>query len=694
MSSNGNWPWQEMIAEFRALGGTIENVRLGTGPRGRGLFSIDNTEPVLLRLPENLLFSTDDIEFAGDHVRLKETAFVGRAEREFFDKYQENFSWGAGGRAKWVAFETALDALPAEIRTLLVAEFGMARRLEGGAIERARRQFLRSRQIGWKDRGVIMPLIELANNGEEGLRYQVGADLGIEGMVSDEVLVSHGTQDAWSLLFDYGYAGPAMGAFSLSMKMNVRPNELNIGCDTDRSVRRGNYLVPELAREGSRIVLSHLMLGLRPYPSAPRGIFRSLLNDSLGEKTDEVFDAVRHFNRTKLLQLLAALDPHEGPMIAEMRKMALLQLDAISWSIGSADLNAPVPPPWEATEAPRRAHAADRFAWTWDWTIDAFRNLGGVAENIRLAYGPSGRGIFPVDREKPFHLRVPSNLLFPASDITFVGDQIAIRPEAAIGTPEREFFEQYAEAFTWGGGGQSESAAFIAGLDSLPAEVRELMAQFGLPDLLEGDAEERTRKHFLRRRMIVWNGRPVLAPIAELINHRPDAVPYGGASFLEIEGRAGDEIFVSYRPADAFDCFRRFGFASPEPGAFCLGMKTKIGQFELVIKRDVGHAAHDAVITPQVERDRDRLVLSFLLLGHPGFPRMPRGTFRALMRRADFTNGEADEAFDRILRFNRLRFVKLLEALAPHDGKLLATLRKMARLQLEAMSWCIGAREI
>jgi hypothetical protein len=479
------------------------------------------------------------------------------------------------------------------------------------------------------------------------------------------------------------------------MKMNVRPNELNIGCDTDRSVRRGNYLVPELAREGSRIALSHLMLGHAPYPAIPRGIFRALTKEIFGENTDEVFDTVRHFNRSKFLLLLEALEPHEGPVIAELEKTARFQLEAISWSIGGADLNASVPPPWEETEALRATHASARSGWTWDGMLDAFRDLGGTAENLRLAYGPFGRGMFPADADEPFRLRVPPNLFFPVSDIVFSGGRIGIKPGAAIGVPERDFFARYEEAFSWGGGGQSESAAFVAGLDSLPAEVRELMAQFGLPDLLEGDAEERTRKHFLRRRMIQWNGRPVLAPLAELINHRPDAVPYSGASFLEIEGLAGDEIFVSYRPADALDCFRRCGFASPEPGAFCLGMKTKIGQFELVIRRDVDrHAAHGAVIAPQIERDGDRLVLSFLLLGHPGFPRMPRGTFRALMRHADFTIVEADEAFDRILRFNRLRFVKLLEALAPHDGKLVATLRKMARFQLEAMSWCIGAREI
>jgi hypothetical protein len=64
------------------------------------------------------------------------------------------------------------------------------------------------------------------------------------------------------------------------------------------------------------------------------------------------------------------------------------------------------------------------------------------------------------------------------------------------------------------------------------------------------------------------------------------------------------------------------------------------------------------------------------------------------MRAAGITDDEADETFDRILHFNRIRFVRLLDSLAPLDGKLVVTLRKMARFQLETMSWCIGTREV
>jgi len=696
MSTHSDWSWEDMIAACRALGGTIENVRLGTGPRGRGLFSIDNTKPVVLRLPENLLFSTEDIELVGDRVRLKDSASASQPEREFFEKYQKNFSWGSHGRAEWTAFENALDSLPAEIRTLLATEFAMAKRLQGDALARAWRGFLGSRQVGWEDGAVIAPVIELANSGDEALGYEVQDGLRLEGMVADEVLAPYGPRDPWSLFFDYGDAGPSLAAFSLRMVFSVGSNELQIDRDTVRMTTRGNYMVPEIVREGSRISLSHLMLGHAPYPAAPRGIFRALTKEIFGENVDEVFDGIRHFNRSKLLQLLAALESHDGPTIAEMKKMARFQLGGISWSIGSADLNAPVPPPWKDAETLRARRASASSGWMWDAMLEAFRNLGGVAENIRLAYGPSGRGLFPVDREKPFRLRVPPNLLFPVSDILFTEGRIEIRPEAAIGAPEREFFARYQEDFSWGGTGRSAAAAFATGLEDLPSETRDLLAgQFGMGDLFEGDAEERAQKRFLKGTTVHWNGQTFLAPVAELINHRADAVPFGGADSLEIDGESGGEIFVSRRAMDALDFFRWFGFASPEAGAFALPMKTKVGDFELIIKRDVERRATRGAFTiPLLERDGDQVALSFLLLGHAGFPRLPRGIFRALMRSADWSDIETDEAFDRILQFNRMSFVKLLEALAPHDSEAIVMLRKMARFQLEAMSWCIGSREI
>ena len=85
-------------------------------------------------------------------------------------------------------------------------------------------------------------------------------------------------------------------------------------------------------------------------------------------------------------------------------------------------------------------------------------------------------------------------------------------------------------------------------------------------------------------------------------------------------------------------------------------------------------------------------MLSYLMIGNPKFPRLSRGIFRTLMKQAGAPN--LDEVFDFILHFNRTRFLGLLAALEPLGGEMAVTLRKMARLQLERMSHCIGTRDL
>ena len=53
--------WDELLDEFRALGGTADNIRLGHGEFGRGLFPVDPAKPVVIDIPDNLLVATADM---------------------------------------------------------------------------------------------------------------------------------------------------------------------------------------------------------------------------------------------------------------------------------------------------------------------------------------------------------------------------------------------------------------------------------------------------------------------------------------------------------------------------------------------------------------------------------------------------------------------------------------------------------
>ncbi|HEY2446908.1 MAG TPA: hypothetical protein VGI20_14325 [Rhizomicrobium sp.] len=333
------------------------------------------------------------------------------------------------------------------------------------------------------------------------------------------------------------------------------------------------------------------------------------------------------------------------------------------------------------------------MTWSWDEMIEAFRALGGTADNIVQRQGALGRGIFPADGGKPIRLLVPKNLLIPVDDIEFVDHRLKIRDSTIVGEPERNFCEKYENIFSWGGEGRADSVAFITALDGLPAEVRsELSAAFSKFESGAGDSNYRAQRWFLHSRMIHREGKFYVMPIMELVNHDPSARTYDLKEGVAIEGTFSGEVFVRYSLQDPFGMFRTFGFASPEPMAFSMPM-TEGDHPRLVINTDYNfNFKRGSFYVPEFKLDGDALTLSCMMIGNSRFPRFSRGAFNAVMREAGQPN--SNEMFDLILHRNRSRHHRLLAALEPYDGELIRTLRKAVRLQLEAMSHCIGAREL
>lgn len=339
---------------------------------------------------------------------------------------------------------------------------------------------------------------------------------------------------------------------------------------------------------------------------------------------------------------------------------------------------------------------SERAAADWERMLGEFRALGGVADNVALRHGSSGRGLFPIDPAKPFLVRVPGNLLLRSSDFAFAGERIRIREDAGPRPPEWEFFERYQSCISRGGQGYSESANLIAMFDALPLALRELlMADFGMKHFVDGDRTERIGRQFLRSRMVEWNNGTVLAPLIDLMNCSTDGVParpapHGG---VQVEGEARSEICVRHGPHDCLGVFNRSGFASARPYAYSLPMQAKLGKIGLTIGRNVREKTPRAgFASPLMSSEGGGIHLSFLMLGQSRFPRLPRGVFYALMREAEAVG--AEEAFDAILFANRTKFLKLLAALEPAHGEMVTRLRSMAHLQLEALAHCAGTREL
>jgi len=332
-------------------------------------------------------------------------------------------------------------------------------------------------------------------------------------------------------------------------------------------------------------------------------------------------------------------------------------------------------------------------AQLWTEIVDEFRALGGAAENVRLDDGPLGRGVFVIDPAQPARLHVSENMLVNVSDITFENGALRVSPQAKIGARERRFVENYYARLSWGAGGRQEVERVFEQAQTLPEDLRHKLrtvhrcsSWFGEP------TEEAIQQRFLQSRHIDYGGRTVLMPMTDLVNHNA-APPFLCQNGITIEGKWDREVFVHYGDTDPYGAFEAWGFTCEERTAFSIEVLGNIGSARLHVERQLGEtkAGPRQWVPRYSKRDGDG-VLNFLMLGNRQYPRLCKGIFYKTMQDAGLAGYE--EAFDTIQHVNRMHFLALLEALEGVNGPMVQTLRRMARYQLQALSFGFGVRMI
>jgi hypothetical protein len=328
------------LQAFRALGGIAENVRYGHGARGRGLFAIDAARPIRVRVPRRLLFRTDAVALADGDLVLSPTSGSGEQERRFFATYQNSLSWAGGGRSEVVAFLDLLQHLPGAARSCLVDAFGLSYLLAPHPEDAILERFIRARHFDFHGESVLMPILELCNHSRHGVDFDVGPDhVGVEGRFADgEVLLRYGIADSWQRFVQYGFVSEERSAYSLPMEVRLPAGRLVIRHDAAAGRQRNGYAVPLMTMEPGRLSLSHLLLGDRDEPHAPRSIFIAAMRQAGVGQPAIVFDKIAHFNRSAFLKLMATVEDADGTAAAAIRRLARLQLEALSCAVGAREI--------------------------------------------------------------------------------------------------------------------------------------------------------------------------------------------------------------------------------------------------------------------------------------------------------------------------------------------------------------------
>jgi hypothetical protein len=332
--------FSSILQAFRALGGVAENVRYGHGPRGRGLFAIDAARPIRVRVPRPLLFRTGAVALADGDLVLSPTSGSGQQERRFFATYQNTLSWAGGGRSEVVAFLDLLRHLPERARSCLVDEFGLSYLLAPHDEDAVLERFIRARHFDFRGEAVLMPILELCNHSRHGVEFDVGPDhVGVAGRFADgEVLLRYGIADSWQRFIQYGFVSEERPAYSLPMEVRLPTGRLVIRHDAAAGRQRSGYVVPLMTAEPGRVSLSHLLLGDRDEPHAPRSVFIAAMREAGVGQPAILFDKIAHFNRSAFLRLMATVEDTDGTAAAAIRRLARLQLEALSFAVGAREI--------------------------------------------------------------------------------------------------------------------------------------------------------------------------------------------------------------------------------------------------------------------------------------------------------------------------------------------------------------------
>ena len=335
--------WERLFAEFRDLGGVAENVRLGEGPFGRGIFVVDPAKPATLHASENLLVLVDDVEIRNGQMMVKAESSLGPREREFFQNFQRYFGWGAGLFDELWRSQTEWSRLPPEV-ILAITNIGALedpdRRFLPPTVELCLYAFVRTRYFTNRAKPYLAPVVELGNHSSSAAGYVVKDGIGLTGKFDDEVFGRYNLGDSIGHALYSSFSDRAVFAHSLAVTVDIDGQKrISVARDINVHDLHDGIRYPRVTRDGSTIHLPFLVLGFTAAPDVPRAVFRKILSSDLtAPRADETFDTIAHFNRTKFLDLLRILDKYDTPLIRMLKEAAINQLETLSYCVGARSL--------------------------------------------------------------------------------------------------------------------------------------------------------------------------------------------------------------------------------------------------------------------------------------------------------------------------------------------------------------------
>ena len=227
--------WEIGISKFRKCGGVAENIFQRVGKKGRGIFPVDSKLKSKIFVPRNLLINREDVFLKEGQLKIKDGLNYSKEVVDFFHFYQENFSWGKGGKESTEAFEEDLASFSEEIKEFLKEKgiIDINQRHNMLSNDFILKTFLSNRGFKFKGKQVLAPYLELVNYSPKSSTLLVTNE-GIyhpEIDISDQEITHHYCQmSSLSRWVQSGFGPDEPMVFSLPYEFDIRGSSLKCLC--------------------------------------------------------------------------------------------------------------------------------------------------------------------------------------------------------------------------------------------------------------------------------------------------------------------------------------------------------------------------------------------------------------------------------------------------------------------------------
>ena len=270
--------WDFLLSEFRSLGGIADNVIQNEGDYGRGIFCVDPSVKARIVTPKNLLIKKDDIYIENKQLRIKKDKEYNQEIRNFFNFYQDNFSWGSGGKETTELFEKGLSLFNPNLKELIkkYALVDLDGRHKGTWDNIIKNQFLNARGVKFKNSSVIAPVWELVNHKVKSFNFilnEKGISTPNYPNSNHEITFSYSDMSSLNCFFSYGFFSEETIVFSIPFTVNLHNLGIHFSC-------KGNSLKDDsmkIERIGNQIIIEGLPIADFNQPRLPYEYFNEII---------------------------------------------------------------------------------------------------------------------------------------------------------------------------------------------------------------------------------------------------------------------------------------------------------------------------------------------------------------------------------------------------------------------------------